>query len=185
MRAVDVGIGHDDDLVVTQFRHVGLLGVFFGADCHAECLVYVDDLVAGKHLVVLCLLDVENLSAKRKNGLEVGIAALFRRTACRVSLDKKQLAFHSVAALAGREFAGQTGTREGRLVLHAHARRLGGVTRLCGQHDFVDYHLGLFRMLLKVVAQGLADCRLHHSHHFVIAELGLGLSLELGFGHLD
>ena len=40
-------------------------------------------------------------------------------------------------------------------------------------------------MLLEVVAQGLAHGGLHHAHHLVVAQLGLGLTLELRLGHLD
>ena len=40
-------------------------------------------------------------------------------------------------------------------------------------------------MLLKVVCQGFAHGLLHGAGHFAVAELGLCLTLELRFCHLD
>ena len=44
MRAVDIGIGHDDDLVVGQTREVDLLGVVLGADGDTQGTEDVGDL---------------------------------------------------------------------------------------------------------------------------------------------
>ena len=40
-------------------------------------------------------------------------------------------------------------------------------------------------MLLQVCRQLLANDGVDDAHHLVVAELGLGLALELGFRHLD
>ena len=55
---------------------------------------------------------------------------------------------------------------------------------LGGEHHLVDDNLRFLRMLLEIVAQSLADGLLHYSHHLVVAEFGLGLTLKLGLGHL-
>ena len=63
MRAIDVGIGHDDNLVVTKFAEVGFLRVVFGTDSHAERLKHVDDFFAVEHAVFHSLLHVEDFTA--------------------------------------------------------------------------------------------------------------------------
>ena len=65
MRAVDVGIGHDDDLVVAQLRDVEL-----GADAGAEALDDGLELVVADDLVDAGLLDVEHLAPEGKDGLD-------------------------------------------------------------------------------------------------------------------
>ena len=42
---VYVGIGHDDNLVIGQFREVCLLGVVLGSDGHTQCAEYVGNLL--------------------------------------------------------------------------------------------------------------------------------------------
>ena len=184
MGAVDVGIGHDHNLVIAQFRHVRSLGILLGADRHSESLVDIHDLVGVEDLMVHGFLYVQDLAAQRKDGLIAGITALLCRTAGRISLHEEEFAFHGIAALAGSELAGESGARELALVLHAHAGAVGRVTRLSGEHHFVHNHLGLLRMLLEIIAQSLADGALDNASHLVVAEFCLCLSLELGLGHL-
>ena len=185
MGAVDIGIGHDDDLVVAELAHVGGLGVLLGADGDAQGLEHVHDLLALEDLVVHGFLHVEDLAAQGQDGLVVGIAALLCGASCGVALDQEELAFGGVAAVAVGELAGKACAAQGRLALHLHAGVVGGVAGLGGQHHFVDDDARLLGMLLQVVAQGLADGRLHHAHHLVVAQLGLGLALELRLGDLD
>ncbi len=70
--AVDVGICHDDDLVIAQ-----LVGAeFVGADAGAERGDQGADLLGREHLVHPRALDVENFPAQRQHRLERAIAAL-------------------------------------------------------------------------------------------------------------
>ena len=131
------------------------------------------------------LLHVEDLSSEGEDSLIVGVTALLCRSACRVTLDEEHLAFGGVAALAGREFAGDAASGEGTLVLHAHTCRIGGVTRLGGKLHLVDDGLRLLRMFLKIVAERLAHRTLDGTGNLVVTEFGLGLPLELRFSHLD
>ena len=77
VRAVDVGVRHDDDLVVAEL----LDGEVVAADARAEGSDHQADLVGGEHLVEARLLHVENLSLQRKNRLEAPVAALLRGAA--------------------------------------------------------------------------------------------------------
>ena len=53
-----------------------------------------------------------------------------------------------------------------------------------GQNHLLHDRLGVFRVFLEVVAQCRGHGLIDRSGHFVVAQLGLGLSLELRFGHL-
>ncbi len=98
VRSVDVGVGHDDDAVVAQLGEVEILA----ADAASERRDHGLDLVAAEHLVEPGLLDVENLSLDRKDRLEPPIAALLRRSACRLTFDDVELALRRDRAPGSR-----------------------------------------------------------------------------------
>ena len=54
-----------------------------------------------------------------------------------------------------------------------------------GQADLFDNHAGFFGMLFEVGVERLAHGFVDHAGYLVVAELGLGLALELRLGHLD
>ena len=72
MRAVDIGVGHDDDLVVAQLPEVELVL----ADARAERGDQRADLGARQHLVEARALDVQDLAAQGKHRLEGAVARL-------------------------------------------------------------------------------------------------------------
>ena len=132
MRAVDVGVGHDDDAVVAQLRRVEVLG----ADAAAERRDHRLDLVAAEHLVEARLLDVEDLALDRQDRLEAAVAPLLGRAAGRLALDDVDLAERRIALLAVGELAGQRAAVERALAadeIAGLARRLArarGIDRL-------------------------------------------------------
>ena len=83
---VDVGVGHQDDLVIAQLLDVELV-VDAGAQRGDERL----DLVVLQHPVDAGLLDVEDLAADRQDRLDPRVAALLGRAAGRVALDDEEL----------------------------------------------------------------------------------------------
>ena len=93
--AVDVGIGHEHDLVVP-----GLVGVEVLADAGAERRDHGLHLVVAEGPVEARLLDVEDLAAQRQDRLRLGVAALDGRTAGRVALDDEDLGERRVFARA-------------------------------------------------------------------------------------
>ena len=102
VRAVDVRIGHDDDLAVAALAEVELL-----ADARAERGDHRADLGVGKNFIKARLLDVEDLAAQGQNGLEAAVASLFRRTARGVALDNVDLALVGIFNGAVGKLAGQ------------------------------------------------------------------------------
>ncbi len=131
MRAVDVGVGHDDDLVVAQLLDVEVVA----ADAGAHRLDQRADLAAAEHPVEARALDVEDLAAQRKDRLEMAVAALLGRAAGRIALDQEQLGLGGIALLAVGELAGQRGDVHHALAPGQLARLLGGFARGGGVDD--------------------------------------------------
>src|SRR6476620_2947999 len=118
VHAVDVGIGHQHDLVVA-----GLVDVEVLADARAERGDERLDLVVGEDLVDARLLDVEDLAADGQDRLRVRVAGLRGRAAGAVALDDEDLGEARVLALAVLELAGQAARLEQALA----ARGLAGL----------------------------------------------------------
>ncbi len=121
--AVDVGVGHQHDLVVAQPVDVELLlhpGAE-GADDRLDLLVLQDPVDAR-------LLDVEDLAADRQDRLDSRVAALLGRPAGGVALDDEQLALLRIRRLAVGQLARQSAASEQALAT------AGGVAGLpCGE----------------------------------------------------
>ena len=85
MGAVDVGVGHDHDLVIAQLFEVELLV----ADGRAERLDQRADFLRAEHPVEARALDVEDLALERQDRLVVAIAPLLGGAAGAVALDQE------------------------------------------------------------------------------------------------
>ena len=83
VRAVDVGVRHQNDLVITELRDIEI--VF--ADAGAERRDQRFDFAVAQHLVEARFFDVQDLSLEWKDRLVLAIASLFGGTACRIALD--------------------------------------------------------------------------------------------------
>src|SRR6185312_5040443 len=100
MRAVDIGVGHDDDALVAQLL---LLVALAGAA--AERLDEVGDLLVGAHLLGRRAGDVEDLAFQGQDRLRLAVARLLRRAAGAVTLDEEDLGALGGAARAVGELA--------------------------------------------------------------------------------
>ena len=100
VRAVHVGIGHDDDLAVADLGGVEIVL----ADARAQRGDHGADFFVAQHLVVARLFDVENFALERQNRLEAAVAALFGRAAGRFALHQEQFATLRIFLLAIGQF---------------------------------------------------------------------------------
>ena len=158
MGAVDVGVRHDDDLVVAELVGVELLA----ADAGAERGDQRADLLGAEHLVEARPLDIEDLAAERQHRLVLAVPALLGRAAGRVALDDEDLGLRRVALLAVGELAGERGHVERALAPRQLARlprRLAGGRRL---DHLADDRLRLRRVLLEPGAELVVDDALDH-----------------------
>ena len=181
MRAVHVGVGHDDDAVVAQLGDVEV----FGADAAAERRDHRLDFVAAEHLVEAGLLDVQNLALERQDGLEPPVAPLLGRAAGRFTLDDVEFALGRVALLAVGQLAGQRAAVERALAPHEIARLARRFARARGVDGLADDPPRDRRVLFEVRAQFVVDDGLDDALDLGVAELRLRLAFELRLRNLD
>ena len=181
MRAVDIRVGHDDDLVVAQLLDVEVVPPDAGAKRGDERA----DLLRGQHLVEPRALDIEDLAAQRQHGLELAVAPLLGGAAGRIALDQEDLRLGRIALLTVGELAGQARDVERALAageLAGLARRLARLRRL---HHLADDHPRLLRMLLEPLREQVVDQPLDHRAHLRGDQLVLGLGREFRIGAFD
>jgi hypothetical protein len=102
VRAVDVGVGHDDDLVIPRLLELELV-----LDAAPDRGDDRPDLLVREHLVDAGLLDVDDLAAQRQNRLEGAVAAALRRAAGGLPFDEIELAERGIRKRAVVQFSGQ------------------------------------------------------------------------------
>jgi hypothetical protein len=117
VRTIDIGIGHDDNLMITQLVDIGSLTVVLRTNGHTQCGIDITNLFAFECLVIHGFLHIQNLTTKWKDGLEVTVTTLLGSTACGVTLDEEELAFRRVLIRAVGQFARQSATRQRRLTV--------------------------------------------------------------------
>ena len=184
VRAVHIGVRHDDDLVVAQPVQVERALPLAIADARADGRDHRPDFVVLKHPVQARLLHVDELAADRENGLELSVAALLGGAACRVALDDIQLRVHWVAVRAIGQFARQAPTRQRRLA-HGLAGLAGRFTGARRVERLVQNAFRHGRIRIEVTHQPLVAHRTHDAVHLRRDQLHLRLRLELRIAVLD
>ena len=141
MRAVDIGVGHQDDLVIAQLGQIEIVA----ADAGAERGDQRADLLGAQHLVEARALDIEDLAAQRQHRLEFAVAALLGAAAGRIALDDEQFGFGGIVFLAVGQLARQRGDVERALAPRQFARLARGLAGGGGFHHLADDDLGFRR----------------------------------------
>src|SRR5580698_3055844 len=91
VRTIDVGIGHDDDLVIAQLLEAELI-----AEPSSERRDHGTNFFVREHFIQARLFDVDDLAAKRQDRLGDRVAAALRSSAGGIALDEKDLAFRRI-----------------------------------------------------------------------------------------
>ena len=104
MRTVDIGIGHDDDLVIPQFCNIKIVAVTFRKSA-AERIDHGLDLGIRQDLVDAGLLYVQRLTADRQDCLVFTVSCSLGAAACGITLDDKDLALGCVPGSAVCQFS--------------------------------------------------------------------------------
>ena len=144
------------------------------------------DLLVLEHLVEAGALDVEDLAADREDRLDARVARLLRAAAGAVALDDEQLGLRrgrvdeQSASLPGIAADSSSDLRRVRSrawrAADARPRRL--------QSPSCTIALRLGRVLLEPLGELLVGGLLDERAHLGVAELGLGLALELRVAQL-
>ena len=98
MCTIDIGIGHDHDLVITELGDIKVVAISFGKTT-AKCIDHGLDLCICKNLVNSCLFYIEDLTTDRKDRLIITVSGCLGRTACGISLYDKNLTLGWIFAL--------------------------------------------------------------------------------------
>ena len=136
-------------------------------------------------LVGAGLFDVQHLAPEGKDGLEARVAALCGRAACGVALDDVNFGERRVAVVAVAELVRHLTGFEARLAADGLTGLSGRLTRTVGHHGLFEDDLADRRIFLKEFRQLRRHDGADERAHGGVAELGLGLALELRVGQLD
>ena len=128
MRAVHVGIGHDDDFVIAQFVEIKRAFTLAVANARADGRDHRADFVVLKNFVEPRFLDVDQFAANRQNRLELPVAALLGRAAGGITFDNVKLRVRRIAVGTIRQFARQSAAGQRRFAdgFARFARRFAG-----------------------------------------------------------
>ena len=177
MRAVDVGVGHDDDLLVAQ-----ILLEIVRAGAAAERLDEIGDLGVLRELVLAGGGDVEDLAAQRQHRLRAAIARLLGGAARAVALDDENLRSVGRRIRAVGELAGQAQFAHRRLA--RDVLFLPAAEALVGAlDDEIQELVGLRRIGGEPVVERIADRLFDDALGFGGRETVLGLALEFRLAH--
>ena len=180
MGAVDIRIGHDDDLVIAELLEVELV-----ADSGAERRDDRRELVVAIDLVGPGLFHVQHLAPERQDGLEPRIASLRGGAAGGVALDDVDFGQRRVGVVAVAELVRHLSGLETGLAPDGLARLARGLACAAGRHGLVENGLADSGIFLEEHRQLLRHDRVHERPHRRIAELGLRLALKLRIRQLD
>src|SRR2546422_883215 len=179
VRAVHVGVGHDDDLVIPRVLDLEVL-----AHAGADGGDHGPDLLVGEDLVDPGFLYVEDLAAQWQDGLELAHARHLGRSTRRIALDQEHLAQIRVVEGAVGELAGQQTPVQPALLAHQLARLAGRLASPRRADRLRDDRAGHTRVLVEELAERIVHHALDDALDLGVAQLGLGLPLELGGFHL-
>ena len=190
MRAVHVGIGHDDDPAVAQLGDIETAFVlavailFRFADAGADGRDHRLDFGVLEDLIVARFLDVDQFAANRQNRLVTPVASLLGGAAGRIAFDDVKLGQFRIALGTIGQFAGQTAAGERAFAdcFAGFARRFARARR--GQH-LVENPFRDRRVLIEIGHQPVVDDRVHDPVDLGVDELHLGLRFEARIGQLD
>ena len=117
--------------------------------------------------------------------LDVGVAARVGRAAGRIALDQVKLGQRQLAAAAVAELFRQAARGELALAADHLAGLFGGLAGLGGAQPLGGDQLGDGGIFLEELVEPVVDDRGDDAFHLAVAELGLGLPLELRIGKAD
>ena len=179
MSAVHIRIGHDDHLVIAQ-----LLQIKFVSDARAQSHDQGVQLVVAVDLVGSGLFHVEHLAPHGQNRLEPGVSALNGRAGSGVALHDVDFAQLRIALIAVLKLVRHlTGFQTG-FPADGFSGLPGGFSGPVCHHGLVQHRLGDLGVLLKEGGQLVVHHLVNQGADIGVAQLGLGLTLELGVRQL-
>ena len=172
--AVDVGVGHDDDLVVAQIVRAPVL-----AGAAAQSRDQVGQLLVAGELVGGGGRDIQDLAAQWQDRLGFAVARLLGRAAGRIALDDEDLGAVAGVARAVGELARQPELPGRRLAADLLFRLAAREPLLGAAGQVLEHGRGRGRMAAQPQLETVAHRILDQSRGFGRDQPLLGLALEL------
>ena len=174
MRTVNIGIRHDDNLVVTQFGNIKIF-VYSRAERGDHRL----DLGVGINTVEPCLFHIQDLASKRKDGLCSPVSGCLGRTACRISLNDVDLTVFGIFVGTVRQLSGQGHAVQSRFTSGQVSRFTGSLSGSLCKHGLVYDRFRHRRVLLQIDLQLFADHIVDRRSGLAVAQFDLCLGFKL------
>jgi hypothetical protein len=155
--AIDIGIRHDDDLVIPRLFNIEI----FGTDPCPESRDQRAKLGRSEHSVEPCALDVQDFTAQRQDCLVFAIARLLGGPAGGIALDDEQFGFRRVPFLAIGKLARQGRNIQCALTPRQIARLTCGFAGDGGLNNLTDNLLCLIWMFFEPLSEFFGDDTLY------------------------
>ena len=172
--AVDIGIGHDDDLVVAQFGDIEIV-----VDSGSECRNHRFDLGIRINFIETCLLYVQNFSTQRQDCLRCTASCGFCGTTRGISLNQEDLTVFRILVGTVCQFSRQGHAIQCGFSSRQVTRFSCGLSGTLGKQGFFDNRLCNSRVLLQEQFELCAHDIIDSSSRLAVSEFLLRLALEL------
>ena len=180
MAAVDISIGHNDYLMVAELFDIELI-----PDAGAERDYHWIELVVAVDFIGARLLDIQHLAPHGEDSLESAVSALDRGARSGVALDDVYLAEGRVALVAVLKLVRHLAGLKSGLAADGFLGLAGCLAGTVCHHGLFKYRLCGRWVLLKIGRELVVDYAVDQSPDIRVAELLLGLTLELRLRKLD
>ena len=180
MRAVYIGIRHDNNLMIPQLADIKVL-MNTGSECGNHRL----DFGVGKNLVQTGFFYVQNLAAQGKDRLRRTASRLLCRAARGIPLYNVNLAIFRIFIRAVCQLAGQGCIFQRSLSSRQIPRPSCRFPCTLRQNGLFYDRLCNGRVLLQEIRQLFAHHAVHSASRLGVSQLLLGLSFKLGILDLD
>ena len=177
MGSVHIGIGHDNDAMITELVDIELIR----ADTGTQCRNQGRDLLGRKHFLVSGFFDVQHLAAQRQDRLEFAVSSLFCRTARRIPFDEIQFTHGRIFFLTVGQFCGKAKSIQNTFPACQFTCLACRFTGTGGLDDFRANDFCVVRLFLQEVGQGFRDDFLDRATDFGRDQLVFRLGAEFRF----
>ena len=180
MRTVNIGISHDDDLMITKF---GDIKIFVNSS--SESSDHGFDLFVSVNLIQTCFLNIQDLTSKGKDRLCGTVSRCLGGTARGISLYDVNLAILRILVRAVCKFSRKRHAIQCRFSSCKVTCFSGCFSGSLCKNRFLNGSFGNCRVLLQENLQLFAHNAVYCASGLAVSQLLLGLSLELRISDLD
>ena len=174
MRAVNIGIGHNDNFSVSQLCYIKVL-----TDRGSQRCYYRHKLLIAVNLIYPCFFNVQHLTPQRKYSLIFSFSAFLSRASRRVSLDDVDLCEFSISFGAVSKLARQGRGFKGAFSSGELSCLFSGLSCFFSLNRFIKNSFSYCRIFLKIVHKLLGNELINKGSDLGVSETSFSLTLKL------